>query len=80
MSFLYVTLDNLFLRYCKQGTLLQPECCHRLKKDSVLENNKMCEENRESQVVKVNNEFSRKELDGKRQLVGMEVVTKRNAK
>lgn len=62
MSFLYVTLDNLFLRYCKQGTLLQPECC-RLQKDSVLENNKMCEENRESQVVKVDNEFYRKELD-----------------
>jgi hypothetical protein len=40
----------------------------------------MCEENGESQVVKEDNEFYRTELDGKRQLNGMEIVMKRKVK
>jgi len=40
----------------------------------------MCEENGESQVVKVDNEFYGTELDGKRQLNGMEIVMKRKVK
>jgi hypothetical protein len=54
--------------------------CHRLQKDSVLENNKTCEENEESQVVKVDNEFYRIKLGGKRQLNGVEIVMKREVK
>lgn len=67
------------------GTVSRGRCCnlngcHRPQKDSVLENNKMCEENGESQVVKVDNEFYRTELDGKRQLNGMEIVMERKVK
>jgi hypothetical protein len=54
--------------------------CHRLQKDSALENNKTCEENGESQVVKVDNEFYRIKLDGKRQMNRMEIVMERKVK
>jgi hypothetical protein len=40
----------------------------------------MCEENGESQVVRVDNEFYRKELEGKRQMNGMEIVMKGKVK
>jgi hypothetical protein len=67
------------------GTVSRGRCCnlngcHRLQQDCVLENNKMCEENGESQVVKVDNEFYRTELDGKRQLNRKEIVMKRKVK